>query len=113
MSEGKPLVNHRTNSLRANTHPLSSGAPVVRSSARVRRPNVTIDSERVRGERVRVLRKKRGGVLSSITANCKEIDDLLNDVNNLEPVRVELVLYSAPRGFLRALRFPLSSKTNI
>ena len=24
-----------------------------------------------------------------------------------------LVLYSAPRGFLRALRFPLSSKTNI
>ena len=24
-----------------------------------------------------------------------------------------LVLYSAPRGFLRVLRFPLSSKTNI
>ena len=36
------------------------------------------------------LRKKRGGVLSSITAKRKEIDDLLNDVNNLEPVRVKL-----------------------
>ena len=49
-----------------------------------------IDSEGVRGERVRVLRKKRGGVLSSITAKRKEIDDLLNDINNLELVRVKL-----------------------
>ena len=103
MSEGKPLVNHRRSSSRASTHPSSSGPPAVRSSARVRRPIATIDSEGVRGERVRVLRKKRGGVLSSITAKRKEIDDLLNDSNNLEPVRVKLTeITNLFRSFVEA-----------
>ena len=64
--------------------------PPVRSSSSVRRLNVTLDPDAIRVERIRVLRKKRGGVLSSITAKRKEIDDLLNDVNNLEAVKVKL-----------------------
>lgn len=35
-------------------------------------------------------RKKRGDDLSSIPAKREEIDDLLNDVNNLEAVKVKL-----------------------
>ena len=103
MSEGKPLVNHRRSSSLANTHLSSSGPPAVRSSTRLRRPNVTIDNEGVRGERVRALRKKRGGVLSSIIAKRKEIDDLLNDVNNLEAVRVKLTeITNLFRSFVEA-----------
>ena len=70
--------------------PARSDTPPVRSSSRVRRLNVTLDPDALRVERIRVLRKKRGGVLSSITAKRKEIDDLLNDVNNLEAVKVKL-----------------------
>ena len=40
-------------------------------------------------ERVRELRKKRG-VLSAMTTKRREIDNLLTDSNNLEPVRVKL-----------------------
>ena len=103
MSEGKPLVNHRRDSLRANTHPSSSGPLAVWSSAHAWRPNVTIDRKGVCCERVRVLRKKRGDVLSSITAKRKEINDLLNDVNNLEPVRVKLTeITNLFRSFVEA-----------
>ena len=41
-------------------------------------------------ERIRVLRKKRGVLSSILTAKRKKIDDLLNDVNNLEAVKVKL-----------------------
>lgn len=49
------------------------------------------------------MRKKRGGVLSSITAKRKEIEDLLNDVNNSELVRVELTeITNLFRSFVEA-----------
>lgn len=49
------------------------------------------------------MRKKRGGVLSSITAKRKEIVDLLNDVNNSEPVRVKLTeITNLFRSFVEA-----------
>ncbi|CAH3148678.1 unnamed protein product [Porites lobata] len=38
-------------------------------------------------ERIRELRKRRGGVLSALTAKRKEIDSLLTDENNLEAVK--------------------------
>ena len=36
------------------------------------------------------LRKRRGGVLSALTINRKEIDGLLTDENNFEAVKVKL-----------------------
>ena len=72
-----------------STQPIYSGKRV-RSSTRVRRRNVTLDTEGVREERMRLLRNRRRGILSSITAKRREIDNLLNDVNNLDPVRVKL-----------------------
>jgi len=41
-------------------------------------------------ERIRELRKKRGGVLSSLSAKWREIDNLLTDESNLEAVKMEL-----------------------
>ena len=61
-----------------------------RSSTRVRKPNSTLDQDGIRMERIRELRKKRGGVLSAMTTKRREIDSLLTDSNNLEPVRVKL-----------------------
>ena len=61
-----------------------------RSSTRVRKPNSTLDQDGIRMERIRELRKKRRGVLSAMTTKRHEIDCLLTDSNNLEPVRVKL-----------------------
>ena len=61
-----------------------------RSSTRVRKPNSTLDQDGIQMERVRELRKKRGGVLSAMTTKRREVDNLLTDSNNLEPVRVKL-----------------------
>ena len=61
-----------------------------RSSTSVRKPNSTLDHDGIRMERIRELRKKRGGVLSAMTTKRREIDSLLTDSNNLEPVRVKL-----------------------
>jgi len=44
----------------------------------------------MRMERVRELRNRRRSFLSCIRTKRKEIGDLLNDVNGLEPVRVKL-----------------------
>ena len=61
-----------------------------RSITRVRKPNSTLYQDGIRMERIRELRKKRGGVLSAMTTKRREIDSLLTDSNNLEPVRVKL-----------------------
>ena len=62
----------------------------VRSGTLLRKSNSTLDQDGILMERVRELRNRRRGFLSCITTKRKEIDDLLNDVNNLEPVRVKL-----------------------
>ena len=49
-----------------------------------------MNQEGVAIERIRDLRKRRGGVLSSLTAKRKEIDIFLADENNLEAVKVKL-----------------------
>ena len=51
------------------------------------KPNSSLDQEAGAIERIRELRKRRGGVLSALTA---EIDSLLTDENNLEAVKVKL-----------------------
>ena len=90
MSQTRPHVSRSSTSPRSQCPARSDTPPPVCSSSRVRRLNVTLDPDAIRVERFRVLRKKRGGVLSSITAKHKEIDDLLNDVNNLEAIKVKL-----------------------
>ena len=67
-----------------------SGQPVQRTSARVRKPNSSLDHEGASLERIRELRKKRGGVLSSLSAKRREIDNLLTDEVNLEAVKIKL-----------------------
>ena len=67
-----------------------SGQPVQRTSARVRKPNPSLDHEGASIERIRELRKKRGGVLSSLSAKRREIDNLLTDESNLEAVKIKL-----------------------
>ena len=62
----------------------------VRSSSRVRKPNSTLDQDGIGMERLRKFRKERGGVLWAVTAKRREIDNLLTDSSNLEPVRVKL-----------------------
>ena len=54
------------------------------------KPNSSLDQEAGAIERIRELRKRRGGVLSALTAKRKEIDSLLTDENNLEAVKVKL-----------------------
>ena len=67
-----------------------SGRPIQRTSARVRKPNSSLDHEGASLERIRELRKKRGGVLSSLSAKRREIDNLLADEVNLEAVKIKL-----------------------
>ena len=67
-----------------------SGQPVQRTSARVRKPNSSLDHEGASLERIRELRKKRGGVLSFLSAKRREIDNLLTDESNLEAVKIKL-----------------------
>ena len=57
---------------------------------RARKPNTSLDQEGISLERIRELRKRRGGVLSSLTSKRREIDSLLTDENNLETVKVKL-----------------------
>ena len=68
-----------------------SGQPE-RTSARVRKPNSSLYHEGASLERIRELRKKRGGggVLSSLSAKRREIDNLLTDEINLEAVKIKL-----------------------
>ena len=63
---------------------------VRRSTTRSRKPNSSLDREAVAMERIQELRKRRGGVLSALTAKRKEIDSLLTDENNVEAVKVKL-----------------------
>ena len=67
-----------------------SGQPVQRMSACVHKPNPSLDHEGASIEQIRDLRKKRGGVLSSLSAKRREIDNLLIDESNLEAVKVKL-----------------------
>ena len=67
-----------------------NGQSVRRSSTRSRKPNSSLDQEAVAMERIRELRKRRGEVLSALTAKRKEIDSLLTDENNVEAVKVKL-----------------------
>ena len=69
---------------------VTSGQPVQRTSARVRKPNSSLDHEGASIERIRELRKKRGEVLSSLSAKRREIDNLLTDEINLEAVKIKL-----------------------
>lgn len=57
---------------------------------RARKPNTSLDQEGISLERIRELRKRRGGVLSSLTSKRREIDSLLTDENNLGTVKVKL-----------------------
>ena len=63
---------------------------VQRSSTRARKPNSSLEHEGASLERIRELRKKRGGVLSSLSAKRREIDTLLTDEVNLEAVKIKL-----------------------
>ena len=65
------------------------GQPV-ENGPRARKPNTSLDQEGISLERIRELRKRRGGVLSSLTTKRREIDNLLTDENNLEMVKVKL-----------------------
>ena len=67
-----------------------SSQPVQRTSACVRKPNSSLDHEGASLERIRELRKKRGGVLSSLSAKRREIGNLLTDESNLEAVKIKL-----------------------
>ena len=67
-----------------------NGQSVRRSSTSSWKPNSSLDQEAVAMERIRELRKRRGGVLSALTVKRKEIDSLLTDENNLEAVKVKL-----------------------
>ena len=67
-----------------------SGQLVQRSSTRVREPNSSLEHEGASLQRIRELRKKRGGVLSSLSAKRREIDTLLTDEVNLEAVKIKL-----------------------
>ena len=51
-----------------------NGRGVRRSSTLSRKPNSSLDQKAVAMERIRELRKRRGGVLSALTAKRKEID---------------------------------------
>ena len=95
-----------------------NGQGVRRSSTRSRKPNSSLDQEAVAMERIRQLRKRRGGVLSALTANKrKEIDSLLTDENNLEAVKVKLAeitslfqrFTDAHKKYNAALEFLLSN----
>nr|XP_058944749.1 uncharacterized protein LOC131772813 [Pocillopora verrucosa] len=66
-----------------------NGQPAENGS-RTRKPNTSLDQEGISLERIRELRKRRGGVLSSLTSKRREIDSLLTDENNLETVKVKL-----------------------
>ena len=66
-----------------------NGQPAENGS-RARKPNTSLDQEGISLERIRELRKRRGGVLSSLTSKRREIDSLLTDENNLETVKVKL-----------------------
>ena len=57
-----------------------NGPGVRRSSTLSRKPNSSLDQEAVAMERIRELRKRRGGVLSALTAKRKEIDSLLTEI---------------------------------
>ena len=57
---------------------------------RARKPNTSLDQEGISLERIRELRKRRGGMLSSLTSKRREIDSLLTDENNLETEKVKL-----------------------
>jgi len=67
-----------------------SGQPVQRTSTRVRKPNSSLDHEGVLLEQIWELRKKRGGVLPSLSAKRREIDNLLTDESNLEAGKITL-----------------------
>ena len=81
-----------------------NGEDVRRSSTRSRKPNPSLDEEAVSLKRIQEFRKRRGGVLSALTAKRKEIDSLLTDENNLEAVKVKLTeiffskIYRCTRG---------------
>ena len=66
-----------------------NGQPAENGS-RARKPNTSLDQEGISLERIRELRKRRGGVLSSLTSKRREIDSLLTDENNLGTVKVKL-----------------------
>ena len=72
-------------------------------SARVRKPNSSLDHEGASLERIRELRKNRGGVLSSLSAKRREIDNLLTDEINLDAVKIKLLeIRSLVRKFAEA-----------
>ena len=80
-----------------------SGQPDQHTSSRIRKPNSLLDHEGASLKRIRELRKKRGGVLSSLSAKRREIDYLLTDESNLEAVKMELPkITSLYRKFVEA-----------
>ena len=66
-----------------------SSQPFQCTRARICKPNPPLDHEEVSLKRLRELQKKRG-VLSSLSAKWREIDNLLTDENNLQAVKMEL-----------------------
>ena len=61
-----------------------SSEPVQRTSAHVRKLDSSWDHNGVSLGQIRELRKKREGVLSSLSAKRREIDNLLTDESNLK-----------------------------
>ena len=57
---------------------MMSSDAVERTSARFRKPNSSLDHEGASLERIRELRKKRGGVLSSLFVKWRVIDNFSN-----------------------------------
>ena len=83
-------MSHGVQEVNLSCYAGKNGQGVCCSSACSRKPNSLLDQNAVAMERIRELRKRRGGVLSALTAKRKEIDSLLKDENNLEAVKVRL-----------------------
>ena len=94
-SFGCLMMSHVVQEANLSSSSGRSGQGVRRSSTHSQKPNSSLDQEAVAMERIRELRKRRGGVLSALTAKHKEIDNLLTDENNLEAVKVKLMEISS------------------
>ena len=70
-----------------------------RTTARSRKPNITLDMEGVLSENLRSLKNTRRGHLANVTANVNGVQELLSDDRNLQEVKEKLA--AAEEAFLK------------
>ena len=69
------------------------------TTARNRKPNITLDMEGVLSEKLRSLKNTRRGHLANVTANVNGVHELLSDDRNLQEVKEKLT--AAEEAFLK------------